>query len=176
MGVLKFGSPQFEAYGSPVLETMGVLDCVFDRDCPVAESLGLIGERWTLLIVRDLLRGPKRFQDLQEMQEGITPAMLSQRLKELEQAEIVTRRFYSDHPPRAEYFLTPKGEELQTVVMALGIWGAKHAGYPHRMLHAACSRPVGLQLYCPACGDALTTPTELADYEGKLPRRDDSDG
>ena len=137
----------------------------YEQDCPVADSLDLIGERWTLLLVRDLLRGPKRFQELQQLQEGLTPAVLSRRLKTLEQAGIVERQFYSDHPPRAEYLLTPKGQELRTVVVAIGIWGAKHTGYPHRMLHARCGDPVGVRFHCPTCDELLSRPTDLADYE-----------
>ena len=135
----------------------------YDQDCPVAESLDLIGERWTLLVIRDLLRGPRRFQELLQLQEGITPAVLSDRLKSLERRAIVTRQFYSDHPPRAEYLLTPKGQELRDVVIALGIWGAKHAGYPHRMRHTRCGGPIAVQFHCPSCGEALTQESDLAD-------------
>src|SRR5690348_4969750 len=100
----------------------------FDRDCPVARSLDIVGERWTLLIVRDLLTGPMRFQDLLQSTVGIAPNVLSDRLKTLENYDLVKRRFYSEHPPRAEYSLTDKGLELGVVVLALGRWGVRHLG------------------------------------------------
>ena len=91
--------------------------------CPVARALGVVGERWALLIVRDLLMvGPRRFQDLLESLDGIAPTTLSARLKSLKEDGIVERRFYSDHPPRAEYVLTEKGRRLGPVLKALRDW------------------------------------------------------
>ena len=76
---------------------------LYGQTCPVARSLDLLGDRWTLLVIRDLLRGRRRFQELIDSLPGIAPNVLSDRLKLLEESEIVTRRFYSKHPPRAEY-------------------------------------------------------------------------
>jgi DNA-binding HxlR family transcriptional regulator len=95
----------------------------------VARSLEVIGEKWSLLIVRDLLRGPQRFTDLLRYLGGITPKWLTLRLRDLEQAGIVER----DHRAgRREvwYRLTPKGEELAPVVTALAVWGLDHAMRP----------------------------------------------
>jgi DNA-binding HxlR family transcriptional regulator len=98
------------------------------EDCPVAAALGIIGERWTLLIIRDLLRQQaRRFQDLELSLEGISPNTLSVRLKRLEEAGIVERRFYEEHPPRAEYVLTDKGRALGPIVLALKRWGETYA-------------------------------------------------
>ena len=81
-----------------------------DRYCPMARTLDVVGERWTLLILRDLvLDGPRKFQDLEQSLSGISPNTLSARLKTLEENGIVERRFYTDHPPRAEYLITSKG-------------------------------------------------------------------
>ena len=97
------------------------------QDCPVARTIDLIGDRWTILILRDLLRrGPHRFQDLQSSLEGIGPTTLSARLKGLEANGFVARQLYSDHPPRAEYVLTEKGKSLGPVVRALRDWGRKN--------------------------------------------------
>ena len=75
------------------------------KDCPVAAALEIIGERWTLLIIRDLLRRQaRRFQDLELSLEGISPNTLSARLKRLEEAGIVERRFYEEHPPGPSTF------------------------------------------------------------------------
>src|SRR5262245_705123 len=95
--------------------------------CPVATTLDLVGDRWTLLVVRDLLRGKRRFSELQISVEGIPSSVLSERLKSLEREGVVVRRSYSDHPPRAEYVLTGKGHALGVVVGALANWGEHHA-------------------------------------------------
>lgn len=98
--------------------------------CPIARSLAVIGDRWTILILRDLVRlGPRKFQDLERSLSGISPNTLSVRLKRLEEAGIVERRFYEQHPPRAEYVLTDVGEELRPVLRALFEWGRRHTEY-----------------------------------------------
>ena len=90
----------------------------------MARTLDVVGERWTLLILRDLFRrGPRKFQDLETSLAGIGPNTLSVRLKRLEEAGIVERRFYEQHPPRAEYILTGKGRSLGPVLLALKKWG-----------------------------------------------------
>lgn len=98
-----------------------------NRDCPVARTLDLIGERWTILILRELLlQGPRRFQDFQDSLEGIAPNILSARLRDLEGAELVERRVYSERPVRLEYRLSPKGRTLGPVLKALRHWGEEH--------------------------------------------------
>lgn len=97
------------------------------KTCPVARTLDLIGERWTLLILRDLvLQGPRRFQDFQESLRGAAPNTLSARLKDLERAGLIERRLYSEHPPRLEYHLTDKGRSLGPVLKAIREWGQSH--------------------------------------------------
>ncbi len=94
--------------------------------CPIARALDVVGERWALLVLRDLFRdGPRRFQDFLESLETITPTTLSARLKSLEQNGIVKRRLYSDYPPRAKYMLTAKGQRLGPVLKALHDWGTQ---------------------------------------------------
>lgn len=97
------------------------------KDCPVARTLDLIGERWTVLILRDLLlQGPRRYQDFQESLAGVAPNTLSARLQELEAQGLVERKLYSERPPRLEYHLTEKGRSLGPVLKALREWGRKH--------------------------------------------------
>lgn len=97
--------------------------------CPIARTLDRVGERWGLLILRDLHRdGPRRFQDFLESLETIAPTTLSARLKSFEDDGIVERRFYRDHPPRAEYVLTEKGKRLGPVIKALWDWGVRYEG------------------------------------------------
>jgi DNA-binding HxlR family transcriptional regulator len=99
----------------------------YSRSCPVARTLEIIGDRWTILIVRDLLlKGPRKFIDLELSLQGISPNTLSARLKTLEETGLIERRFYEQHPPRAEYLLTAKGRELGPVLRALRDWGQKH--------------------------------------------------
>ncbi|OFW20466.1 MAG: hypothetical protein A3H97_17070 [Acidobacteria bacterium RIFCSPLOWO2_02_FULL_65_29] len=96
--------------------------------CPVACALDLLGDRWTLLVVRDLMRGKRRFAQLQDSPETIATNMLADRLRRLAAAGIVRSERYSDHPRRVEYMLTPKGEDLRPVMRAMVEWGVKHAG------------------------------------------------
>jgi DNA-binding HxlR family transcriptional regulator len=125
---------------------------LYGQACPVAKSLELVGERWTLLIVRDLLRGPRRFQDLLESLTGIAPNVLSERLKLMEQHGLVERRFYSEHPPRAEYLLSGKGQDLGVVVSALASWGSRYTESATRYVHAECGESIELGFQCPHCG------------------------
>src|SRR5215813_12855099 len=93
------------------------------ENCPVARTLDVIGERWSILLLRDLfLQGPRRFQDFQESLTGVAPNTLSARLKTLEAQGIIVRRLYSEHPPRLEYHLTEKGKSLGPVLIALKNW------------------------------------------------------
>jgi len=123
----------------------------YGQACPVAKSLELVGDRWTLLLVRDLLRGARRFQDLQRSLTGIPPNILSDRLKLMEEHGLVTRQFYSEHPPRAEYALSDKGRELGVVVGALAAWGSRHVHRQTALVHAECGHPVEIKYFCPQC-------------------------
>jgi len=88
----------------------------------------MIGERWTILILRDLLlQGPRRYLDFQESLAGIAPNTLSARLKDMEASGLIARKLYSEHPPRLEYHLTDKGKSLGPVLRALRAWGQKHS-------------------------------------------------
>jgi len=97
------------------------------RDCPVARTLDLIGERWTILLLRDLLlEGPRRFQDFQASLAGVAPNVLSARLKSLEEDGLVKRELYSERPPRFQYVLTDRGRSLGPIVKALREWGSRN--------------------------------------------------
>src|SRR5947207_10933638 len=133
---------------------------VYGQRCPVAKTLEVVGDRWTLLVVRDLLGRTRRFQDLQASLPGIAPNILSDRLKLMEEHALITRHFYSDHPPRAEYELTDKGKELGVVVGALAAWGSRHVERRSRLVHADCGHPVKVGYYCGDC-DARVRGTEV---------------
>ena len=96
--------------------------------CPVSRTLDVLGDRWSLLVVRDLMRGKKRFAEFLESKEGIPTNTLAERLQRLVRAGIVESHRYSDHPPRVEYLLTVKGEELRPIIRAMVDWGVRHAG------------------------------------------------
>jgi DNA-binding HxlR family transcriptional regulator len=97
------------------------------EDCPVARALDAIGEKWSLLVLRDLFwKGPLRFQELEQALGGVAPNTLSARLKSLEGAGVIATRLYETHPPRYEYFLTDKGKALGPVLKALHSWGERY--------------------------------------------------
>src|SRR5215472_2415693 len=92
--------------------------------CPVARALDIIGDRWSLLILRDFFRlGPRRFQDFEKTLPGLTPSILSARLKEFQWYGVIESCLYAEHPPRYEYTLTQKGRDLGPIVRALKAWG-----------------------------------------------------
>ena len=98
------------------------------KNCPIARALGQMGDRWMLLILRNLyLLGPQKFHELQDSIDGISPSMLSDRLKTMLANGTIERRFYSEHPPRAECLLTNKGRGLLPVLKALKTWGETFA-------------------------------------------------
>ena len=106
----------------------------YDDGCAAAHALDLVGERWALLVVRELLLGPKRFADLRAGLSRVSPNVLSQRLRELEGSGVVRRRKLP--PPAASrvYELTEWGMELEPVVVSLGRWGARSRSKPHAPL------------------------------------------
>lgn len=104
-------------------------------DCPVTCVLDILGDKWTLVVVRDLFMGKHRYNEFMESPEGIPSNILADRLKRLECAGIVKKDQYQQRPPRAEYFLTTKGADLQPVLFALVEWGRRYlpcASYPDR--------------------------------------------
>ena len=124
--------------------------------CPVARTLDVIGEWWTLLIVRDALLGARRFDDFKRT--GIADNILSARLKRLVEEGILARRAYQAHPERYEYHLTAKGRELALVIGALRTWGWKWTkGKDFSSLtHGDSGHRVSSRLYCEDCGRPLT--------------------
>ncbi len=102
----------------------------FDQYCPIAHALSLVGERWSLLVVRELLRGPKRYTDLADGLPGIGTNILAARLRTLEEAEVVRRRKLPPPAASTVYELTEYGADLDEVVHALARWGARTLGPP----------------------------------------------
>ena len=96
--------------------------------CPVALTLDVLGDKWSLLVVRDLMRGKRRYAEFLESPEGIPTNILAERLKRLSAMGVITARKYSVHPPRLEYALTAKGADLRPIMRAMVDWGVRHAG------------------------------------------------
>lgn len=96
--------------------------------CPVACALDLFGDRWSLLVIRDVVRGKHRYAEFQASPERIPSNILASRLKQLTAAGILEATPYSAHPPRVEYHLTAKGRDLRPVLRAMVEWGVRHAG------------------------------------------------
>jgi DNA-binding HxlR family transcriptional regulator len=102
----------------------------YDEACAMSHSLDLIGERWALLIVRELLYGPKRFTDLRASMPAASPNILATRLREMEEAGVVRRRRLGPPAPAWVYELTPWGARLEPALVALGRWGAESPRLP----------------------------------------------
>lgn len=94
--------------------------------CPVANFLDIVGDKWTLLVVRDLLLGKKTYKDFETSPERIPTNILAERLKRLERAKLIARRKYQERPVRYEYLLTDKGRDLGPVIWAMVKWSNKH--------------------------------------------------
>jgi len=142
------GKPQDKTRGGPG----GTL-------CPVARAESIVGDRWTVLVLRELFMGNHRFEEIQA-QAGATPQMAATRLKQLEADGLVERRLYSKRPLRHDYHLTPKGEAFYPVLLALRAWGetwvkAPKEGRSVNFTHRPCGKPAGLGPDCESCGKPL---------------------
>ncbi|MBL8161612.1 MAG: helix-turn-helix transcriptional regulator [Anaerolineae bacterium] len=102
----------------------------YNQYCPVAHTLDIVGERWTLLVIRNLLLGPKRFSDLMKGLPGISTNILSERLKQLEDHQVITTRFLPPPAASTVYLLTESGYALADALGALARWGAQTLGSP----------------------------------------------
>jgi DNA-binding HxlR family transcriptional regulator len=145
------------------------------QNCSIAATLELIGERWTLLIVRDAFLGIRRFDDFQA-RLGIARNVLQARLERLVDQELLTRVEYRQRPRRFEYRLTSKGVDLWPVLVALMKWGDKHAsrGRPPVVLrHVDCGGEVDDRRICTACGKHLEANESMPELgPGALPDQD----
>jgi len=156
--------------------TSAVLGKDYQRqDCSIARALEVVGERWTLLIVRDALYGVRRFSDFQAHLD-IPKAVLSERLNGLVERGILARTPDPDHAGRHLYDLTDAGRELWPIVYSLLIWGSSHRSRSGRIFsHAACGTALDRRGACPECGvtpgpDGVTT----APRKGRKTLRDDA--
>ncbi|MDH4566475.1 helix-turn-helix transcriptional regulator [Pseudomonas sp. BN414] len=127
--------------------------------CPVARAEDLVGDRWTVLVLRELFMGNRRFDEIQA-QTGGTPQMVATRLKQMEADGLVLRTRYNERPVRYEYQLTAKGEAFYPVILALRAWGEQwcktaEEGVAVHFTHKTCGQPAGLGPLCDGCGEVL---------------------
>jgi DNA-binding HxlR family transcriptional regulator len=130
-----------------------------DMNCSIAQSLDVIGEWWTPLIIRDALMGVTRFEQFQR-RLGIARNVLTQRLETLVEHGILEQVQYQDRPPRHEYLLTQMGHELWAPLTVLRQWGDKWLapdGPPIQTVHTSCGRVTSVRLTCSHCGEQLQT-------------------
>ena len=118
---------------------------------PLEKALARVGDRWTLLVVAALLRGPRRFGELQADVAGIAPNILSARLKRLERDGVIVARPYSSRPLRLVYEVTEDGRELSDALRLLEGWGARRPDQADPIRHEACGTPLETRWYCPTC-------------------------
>ena len=139
----------------------------YDQICSIARSLEVLGERWTLLVIRDVFNGRRRFDQIQE-NLGVARNVLSTRLQWLVDEGILERRPYQERPPRYEYFLTEKGLDLWPVMITLLHWGDRHlsegSGPPMEVRHKQCGGLVDERGYCGECGRRLTARDAYTEY------------
>ena len=135
--------------------------------CSIQGTLDVIGDRWTLLMLRDIFRGVRRFSQLED-NLGIAKNLLASRLSKLVAADIVTKIPYQDKPTRHEYFLTQKGRDLSPSLVALMRWGDRwcNDGTPPTLLvHSECGTPLNQITQCPTCDESLD-PDEIRSRPG----------
>jgi DNA-binding HxlR family transcriptional regulator len=136
-----------------------------DQTCSIAAALEVVGERWSLLIIRDILLGVRRFDALQK-DLGVARNVLQARLTRLIEHGVIERRLYQERPARYEYMLTDKGLDLWPTVVALLQWGDKYAptsaGPPVLLEHRGCGGAIDEHRICERCGQRLGARDALA--------------
>ncbi len=132
-------------------------DLYESHDCSVARTLERIGERWTLMVLRDAFYGVRRFDDFQA-RLGIARNILTKRLAKLVDAEIMRKELYQEHPARYEYRLTEKGRDLIPILTSLLAWGDKWETEdepPLRLIHTTCKKAMHSKSVCSECGEEI---------------------
>jgi DNA-binding HxlR family transcriptional regulator len=138
------------------------------QNCSIARPLSVLGERWTLLVLREISLGKRRFDEIRAGL-GVATNILSSRLATLVDEGIVEKRPYSEHPERFEYRFTEKGRELQPILLAFLRWGDKYtagrAGPPLETIHTECDHVFHMVPTCSHCGEEVK-PTEIRPRPG----------
>src|SRR6266545_4982986 len=134
------------------------IEAFAEQNCSIARPLSVLGERWTILVLREISLGSRRFDEIRSVL-GVATNVLSSRLATLVDEEIVERRRYSEHPERFEYRLTDKGRDLQPILLAFLRWGDQYtagsAGPPLEIVHATCGHAFHMVPTCSHCGEEV---------------------
>ena len=152
---------------------MGI-DQLNEQVCPVARTVAQVGDSWTLMVVRELFLGAKRYEEIR-VQTGMSPQLLARRLRELVAAGIVARRQYQERPPRFEFVLTEKGLDLWPVIIALRGWGERWAKSRREttliaLTHRSCGHTIEPVVACPDCGEHLNARSTIAQMSKSMQR------
>ena len=130
---------------------------LYNLPCDIAQTLNIIGDKWTLLILRQIMLGHDTYKEIQDHLEGIPSNLLSDRIKNLEADELIDSTLYQQHPPRYRYVLTESGKDLSDVFNSIILWGEKNLKKCRKQLtHNDCGHKIELQYYCSQCGKAIT--------------------
>ncbi|AHN20669.1 MULTISPECIES: winged helix-turn-helix transcriptional regulator [Lysinibacillus] len=130
----------------------------YDLPCNIAQTLNIIGDRWTLLILHELLIGQTNFNDIKLNLPGLSANLLSARLKSLEEAGLVASTLYSAHPPRYAYSLTESGKALESVFNAMILWGSEHLDPCYKeIVDAQSGERVEIGYYSKTTGERIDT-------------------
>lgn len=139
--------------------------------CAIARTVATVGDPWTLMILKELFLKNRRFDEIQAM-TGISPHLLSVRMRKLETAGVVLRQTYLERPKRYEYRLTEKGIDLWPVIITLKEWGERWhewpSGAPLQLRHRSCSHEMQLKLTCSYCGDGVGPRDVTPEMSGEM--------
>jgi len=124
------------------------------RTCSIARALDVVGEKWSLLAIREMFLGSSKFNEIQE-NTGAPRDILADRLRKLEGHGVLQRKLYNEHPPRSEYQLTPASRDLFAAITVLREWGDRHCGVPPRSFQHKCGATLESKLVCRACGQEV---------------------
>lgn len=125
---------------------------LYNLPCNIAQTLNIIGDKWTLLIIRKIMMGVTTYNEIKNGLEGIPSNLLSLRLKSLEEDGLICSSLYQNHPPRYEYLLTDSGKELIDIFHSIIMWGEKHLTVCNKQVkHIECGAKVEHKYYCPEC-------------------------
>lgn len=125
---------------------------LYNLHCNIAQTLNIIGDRWSLLILHQIFLGRETYKEIQDNLEGIPTNLLSERLKSLEGDDLIKRSLYQSHPPRYRYMLTDKGYDLEDVFYSIILWGQKHLkACSKKLVHENCGSPIEHRYYCFKC-------------------------
>lgn len=124
----------------------------YNLPCNIAQTLNIIGDKWSLLILYQLFIGHETYKEIQDDLDGIPTNLLSERLKSMENEKLIERKIYQIHPPRYKYSLTEKGYDLEDVFNSIILWGQKHLNKCYKKLvHNECNHSVIHKYYCSNC-------------------------